>query len=367
MHAKNSNRKCLILHDLTYFSPWLTKQSNLILGEYESGFVLCISSSSRQVIDNYGIHFSQSYLEGGLRRALSMIASRQFNDFDIYSHGFKPTIVGAFLSRFSCNRLFVFQHFSPDLLTLESNLSTSARKLRFNLLIWALRKARIIFVFCQEIQDYLKNLHKLDGEIVVVPLGITVSQSSRDASANFFSPVTSYHFVMAGRLSVEKNYSFALELLSLMKTQGIKFSLDIFGEGPQSAQLQKYAQELDLMDEIVFRGFHSNLDMKMSQYDLLLHTSISEGYGQVIVEALLKGIKVFSSNVGVARDLNLRECPNLKVFSLDTRLDQISNAFKAFLDVQPQSIQVVEQVLQTETMPQALAQLKPLIFRNVTS
>jgi glycosyltransferase involved in cell wall biosynthesis len=90
----------------------------------------------------------------------------------------------------------------------------------------------------------------------------------------------------AGRLSYEKNQSFLLEVVRLLKDAGVKCRLLIAGKGPMEADLRARCQTLGLDEEIVFLGFQSEIRSFMEAIDIFLLCSLWEGFGYVLVEAM---------------------------------------------------------------------------------
>lgn len=102
-------------------------------------------------------------------------------------------------------------------------------------------------------------------------------------------------FVAAGRLVEQKDYVTMLRALARAKMK-VKFSVDIYGNGPLLPNLKKLCRQLDLTDSVRFCGFVKNIDKKMPNYDVFLLSSKWEGFGNVLVEALNAGLYVVSTD-----------------------------------------------------------------------
>jgi glycosyltransferase involved in cell wall biosynthesis len=107
-----------------------------------------------------------------------------------------------------------------------------------------------------------------------------------------------------GRLNAIKNHEALLKIFQKVKEQIDRVQLVIMGAGPQYEQLQSSSRQLgfsisnDPADDvdIVFTGFHPDPHSILCSSDLFVFTSISEGFGLVLVEALHAGLPVITSD-----------------------------------------------------------------------
>jgi len=105
------------------------------------------------------------------------------------------------------------------------------------------------------------------------------------------------HFVIstAGRLSAEKNIAVLLNAFALMR-RDLKAKLWIVGDGPERPYLESLAASLNIMDDIVFWGFQKNLYKFIQKSDIFVHTSLFEGFGNIILEAMACGVPVIATD-----------------------------------------------------------------------
>lgn len=108
---------------------------------------------------------------------------------------------------------------------------------------------------------------------------------------------------MVGRLTVWKGHIYALKAFKKLKTTGndIEYILLGYGEKDTENELVAYADKHDLNFRII-KG-ESDLTEYYESFDILVHPSISEGFGLVIVEAMSFGIPVVASDVGGIPDI----------------------------------------------------------------
>ena len=101
-------------------------------------------------------------------------------------------------------------------------------------------------------------------------------------------------FVTAGRLVAQKDHETMIRALAIHR-QRADGRLIILGTGPLREALWDLTVALDLTEAVDFVGFRSNALPYFRQADAFLLSSRSEGFGNVIVEALGCGTPVIST------------------------------------------------------------------------
>ena len=103
------------------------------------------------------------------------------------------------------------------------------------------------------------------------------------------------YLVTVSRISYEKNISDMIDIVSNLNPEK-KFKLLVIGDGPYLNHIKEKADILNLRKSIDFIGFKENPYKYLSKCDIYLSTSIFEGLGNSIVEALHFGLEVVSYN-----------------------------------------------------------------------
>ncbi len=98
-----------------------------------------------------------------------------------------------------------------------------------------------------------------------------------------------------GRLAPEKDFATLLRAFALLRIQR-PARLLILGEGPLRLALQSLAAELGIAQDLQMPGFVPNPFAFMARARVLCLTSIREGFGNVLVEALACGVQVVSTD-----------------------------------------------------------------------
>lgn len=79
----------------------------------------------------------------------------------------------------------------------------------------------------------------------------------------------------------------------------IKENLYIVGDGPHKKNIEALVKELNLENRVIFLGNQKNPYIWMKNSKLFVHSSKQEGFGMVLVEALIFGKRVIASNCPV--------------------------------------------------------------------
>jgi glycosyltransferase involved in cell wall biosynthesis len=107
--------------------------------------------------------------------------------------------------------------------------------------------------------------------------------------------------VFLGRIVTTKGLLLLLKAARLLQQQSRPFELQIIGDGPERAVLEKLAQEWKLATQVRFLGRlpDSQIADLLAQAALLVVPSVGgEVFGMVVAENMLRGIPVLASDIG---------------------------------------------------------------------
>lgn len=105
-----------------------------------------------------------------------------------------------------------------------------------------------------------------------------------------------YIIISCGTLSYQKNFDLLIKAFSDIQIKKNNASLVILGEGILEKKLKKLANDLNSIDEILFLGNVKNPQSYFKKSNLYVCSSIFEGFGNTIVEAMLTGLPIVSTN-----------------------------------------------------------------------
>lgn len=104
------------------------------------------------------------------------------------------------------------------------------------------------------------------------------------------------NIIGVGRLGVDKNFRDLILAVSKIKDELKDWKVQIYGEGDQRNNLEKLIKNENLEDTVVLKGNVLNMSEVYNNSKLLVSTSLSEGFGRTILEALIYKIPVIAYN-----------------------------------------------------------------------
>ncbi|MGI9424895.1 MAG: glycosyltransferase [Hyphomicrobiaceae bacterium] len=105
-------------------------------------------------------------------------------------------------------------------------------------------------------------------------------------------------FGHVGRLSEVKNQRLLIEAFAIVHRQLPQSRLAIAGDGPLRSELEEQTRTLGIASSVDFLGYRSDVAAVLSDIDVFLLSSQSEGTPLVVIEAMAAGIPVIATDVG---------------------------------------------------------------------
>ena len=105
-----------------------------------------------------------------------------------------------------------------------------------------------------------------------------------------------YNIISVGRLAYEKDYKSAILSISKLKKKIKNIRYYILGDGELKEELCSYSKSLDLSRDIIFVGHLKNPYPIMKNANVLLLTSLYEGFSNVILESLALNTPVVATD-----------------------------------------------------------------------
>lgn len=102
--------------------------------------------------------------------------------------------------------------------------------------------------------------------------------------------------INVGRLVQQKGQKYLIEAFKHVKKTKKEAQLVILGKGPLKKDLKDKAKKLNLASDIHLLGFKKNPFKFMKSADIFTFSSLFEGFGNVIVEAMSCGLPIISTD-----------------------------------------------------------------------
>jgi glycosyltransferase involved in cell wall biosynthesis len=112
--------------------------------------------------------------------------------------------------------------------------------------------------------------------------------------------------IAVGRVETEKNPLLLAELMALLHAlRPGRYRLTVVGTGRLLAELERRCAQLGVTDFVSFAGFVPFGEELLGRYraaDVLVHTALTEGFPQVLIEAMACATPIVATDVGGVRD-----------------------------------------------------------------
>ena len=162
---------------------------------------------------------------------------------------------------------------------------------------WVLNNSHSIIAESSNIRDNAIKYYKPNKKIDVVPLSYDIFKFDKVKRSELGLDPKKKYLISVGRLVRRKGYSYLVRALSQLDSN---IELIIIGSGPERANLLKLANALGVKERLHLVGNVS--EEKKFQYlansDIYVLSSVHEGFGIVLQEAMQVGLPIVSTNNG---------------------------------------------------------------------
>lgn len=110
-------------------------------------------------------------------------------------------------------------------------------------------------------------------------------------------------FLTVGRLIPVKGYARLLRSLEQLSVEGYEFQLIMIGTGEEEDELKQYVKEHNLKDRVMFLGSQQNPYAYMKMADYLICSSVVEGMGLALIEAMICELPILATDCGGPKEI----------------------------------------------------------------
>lgn len=168
---------------------------------------------------------------------------------------------------------------------------------------WSARLPDVVVVLSQAERDLFRAAAPTQL-VETLPNGIDCQPYQRHNRAAVDRD-TPLRLIYIGRLATGKGLIESIEALRLARASGIAARLVLAGSGPEEARLRQYVRECGLARDVTFVGpaYGEHKARLLSQADVLLLPSYSEGLPYALLEAMAAGVVPVVTPVGAIPDV----------------------------------------------------------------
>ena len=139
-------------------------------------------------------------------------------------------------------------------------------------------------------------------EVIPNPLSIPTDPVARNEEIDSLWGDASVRVLSVGALKPEKNHKLLLEAFADFARER-DARLIIVGEGPLRPVLEKLADQMGIAERVCLPGFRADPWPFYASAHLFVLTSQSEGFGNVLVEAMAAGLPIVSTDCAGPREI----------------------------------------------------------------
>jgi len=293
---------------ITFFIP------NFLIGGAENVF---INLANQAINNNYKVEFvvgeSKGPLKKKLNKNINIVSlnknriSKCFFGLVVYLRKNNPDY---FLSAMThCNILSCivafFCRYNGKLIIKEcNNFSTNFKRknIKFYIIFWLVNffyniSDKIICLSNGVKKDFLDNFSKLKKKINVVYNPININEIHKLSYEKILTKNNSkFKIISIGRLVKQKNFSNLIRAFEVVQSKVKKIHLIIIGDGYEKKKLKKLVSFLKIKKKVTFLGEVKNPYKYLKNSDLFVLSSDYEGFGTVILEAMVFNLPIVSTD-----------------------------------------------------------------------
>ena len=166
------------------------------------------------------------------------------------------------------------------------------------------RPARRLIAISDAVRRFLERAGHDPAKLVTIHYGLDElpAAPSELTPADAGIPAARRSLLAVGRLIAQKDHPTLLRAFAAFTRRHPDARLAILGSGPLEAETRRSSHELGLDDAVLLPGRSSIRDW-LERADVFVHTSRWEGFGIVLLEAMLAGLPVVATRVSAVPEV----------------------------------------------------------------
>lgn len=167
----------------------------------------------------------------------------------------------------------------------------------------ALKNSDALICNSEYIKNYYLSLYPKDRDKVFTVYNAIngediIRQSTLDVEPEFLEFIGKHrkNISAVGRFCKEKGFEYLIQAFAKARDAADEIGLVLIGDGAYKERYESIVDELGLKDCVYFTGFQSNPYKYMAKSDVFVLSSLSEGFPNVLAEAMALGLPVIATN-----------------------------------------------------------------------
>lgn len=255
---------------------------------------------------------------------------RWFNCLRKFVKTTKPDLLISFSAQVNILVFFSLFGISKKLITSERNdpKTTQTQNFITRLLSKIVYNNSTAVVFqTEKVRNYYKNIK---SKSVVLPNTVSVNCNANDNKAK--------RIVTVGRMHPNKNHLLLIKSFLNIKDKFTDYTLEIYGDGNCRAEYEKFIIDNNLTNRVLLHNSTPNIHQQIADASLFVLSSNAEGMPNVLIEAMMMGIPVISTNCTGADELII-DGNNGRLVNMNDEL-QLTNAIDSALSNYEQTLKM---------------------------
>ena len=227
----------------------------------------------------------------------------KMNKYDgIDAHFAVPTgLLGVWVAKLSGIQLNLFIH-GGDIYDPSKKLSPHKSWILRRVVDWVLANANRVIAQSNDTKNNVYTYYTFRGNIEVVPLAYDTIPFEPRTRAELSLKGNKKYLISGGRMVKRKDFGTLIKVVTMMEDE---IELLLFGSGPEEEYLKSLCVTLNVEHRVHFLGYVS--EEKKFQYlnvsDIYVLSSLHEGFGIVLQEAMQVGLPIIATRNGGQVDL----------------------------------------------------------------
>jgi len=255
---------------------------------------------NRKIENASGVLCKIVFIPFAILQGISLIKEKEYNI--INTHFVIPSgAVGFVLSKLLKTPNIISIH-GGDIYDPSKKLSPHRYYLLRKFVKFLLDHSNKIIAQSKNTKNNAVRYYKPNKNIEIIPLGFVEPNFKKFSRKDLKVSEEEIILISIGRLVKRKGYNYAIEAIAKLPYQNVKYL--IVGDGPEKANLENLAKRLGVSDKVIFLGFLP--EEKKFQYlsisDIYVLSSLHEGFGICLLEAMYCGLPIVATNNGGQTD-----------------------------------------------------------------